>query len=85
MTLFELGKCKKDTFVFDGVDYIIKALDFLLKFKGEERKVKSKTVEHKLQFHAHDGGNLDSWIILNNLPSDKHIVDIFKTDKSNIS
>ena len=40
LTPFELEKCKNETFVFDGDDFVTKALDFLLKFKGEERKKK---------------------------------------------
>ena len=28
--------------------------------------------------HAHNGSGFDTWIILNNLPCDKHIVDIIK-------
>ena len=31
---------KNDNFVFDGDDCINEELDFLLKFKGEERKVR---------------------------------------------
>ena len=34
--------------------------------------------------HAHNGSGFDTWIILNNLPCDKHIVDIIKNGKSNI-
>ena len=32
--------------------------------------------------HAHNGSGLDSWVILNNLRYDKHIVDIIKNGKS---
>ena len=32
--------------------------------------------------HAHNGSGFDTWIILNNLPRDKHIVDIIKNGKS---
>ena len=39
-TLEELNKCKKDTLVFDGDIGIISALDFCLKLKGEERRVR---------------------------------------------
>ena len=31
--------------------------------------------------HAHNGSGFDTWIILNNLPCDKHIVDISKNGK----
>ena len=52
-----------------------------MKFKGEERKVKNRIVELNLQLHAHNGSGFDTWIILNNLPCDKHIVDITKNGK----
>ena len=57
---------------------ISNALVFLLKFKGEKRKVKNKTVEYALQLYAYNGSGFDIWIILQNLPCDKHIVDIIK-------
>ena len=83
LTPYELEKCKKDTIVFDGDACVEKALDFCLKLKGEERKtVNIKIVEYNLQLHAHNGSGFDTWIILNNLRCDKHIVgDIIKNGK----
>ena len=83
----ELEKCKQDTIVFDGEDCIDKALDYCLKLKGEERKTaNNKVVEYSLQLHAHNGSGFDNWIILNNLPCNKHIVgDIIKNGKGIIS
>ena len=49
--------------------------------KGEERKVKNKIVEYNLQLHAHNGSGFDTWMILNNLPCDKHIVAFIKNGK----
>ena len=78
----ELEKCRKDTIAFDGDNCVEKALDFCLKLKGDERKVKNKIVEYNLQMHAHNGSAFDSWIILNNLPCDKNIVgDIIRNGK----
>ena len=77
----ELEKSIKDTIAFAGDNCIANALDYLLRLKGEERKVKNKVVEYNLQMHAHNGSGFDSWIILNNLPCDKHIVDIIKNGK----
>ena len=78
----ELDKCRKDTIAFDGVDCINNALDYCLKLKGEERMVKNKIVEYNLQLHAHNGSGFDTWIIINNLRCDKHIVgDIVKNGK----
>ena len=42
LSQYELENCRNDTFVFDGDDCIVKALDFLLKLKNEECKVKNK-------------------------------------------
>ena len=72
----ELEKPIKDTMAFEGDKCISNALDFLLKVKGEERKVKNKIVEYNLQLHVHIRSGFDTWIILNNLDCDKHIVNI---------
>ena len=77
----ELKKSIDDTIAFAGDNCISNALEFCLKLKGEERKVKNKIVEYNLQMHAHNGSGFDTWIILNNLPCDKHIVDIIKNGK----
>ena len=60
----KMKKCENDTLLFVGYDCITKALDFLLKFKGEERKVKNKIVECILQLHGHNASAFDTWIIL---------------------
>ena len=79
----ELQKSIKDTIVFAGEKCISNALDYLLKLKGEERKTaNNKIVEYNLLLHAHNGSGFDTWIILNNLPCDRHIVgDIIKNGK----
>ena len=78
----ELQKSIKDTIAFSGDDCINNAQDYLLKLKGEERKVNNKIVEYNLQMHAHNGSSFDTRIILNNLPCDRHIVgDIIKNGK----
>ena len=71
-----LQKSIKDNIAFAGDNWINNALDFCLKLKGEERKVKNKIVEYNLQMHSHNGSGFDTWIVLNNLPCDKHIVNI---------
>ena len=62
----ELQKSINDTISFAGENCVGNALDVLLKFKGEERKVNNKIVEYNLQMHAHNGSGFDTWIILNN-------------------
>ena len=79
----ELQKSIKDTIAFAGDKCINDALDFCLKLKAEEFKVKNKLVEYNLQMYAQNGSGFDTWIILNNFPCDKHIVgDIIKNGKS---
>ena len=73
-----MKKSVDDTITFAGDNCFGDALDFCLKLKGVERKIKNKIVEYNLQMHAHNGSRFDTWISLNNLPCDKHIVDIFK-------
>ena len=82
LTPSELEKCRKDTIAFDGVNCVEKALDFCLKLLGEEYKdKKGKILEYNLQLHAHNGSRFDTWIVLNNLPCDKRIVNILKNGK----
>ena len=77
----ELEKSIKDTIAFAGDKCISNALDYCLKLKGDERQNKNKIVENNLQLHAHNGSGFDTWIILNNLDCDKHIVNIIKNGK----
>ena len=81
----DLQKSTKDTRAFAGDNCIGNALDFCLKLKGEGRKVKNEIVDYNLQMHAHNGSGFDTWIVLNNLPCDKLIVDIIKNGKGIIS
>ena len=85
LTQEELKKSIDDTVDFARDNCINNALDICLKLKGQERKVKNEIVEYNLQMHAHNGPGFDTWIILNNLPCDKHIVDIIKNGKGIIS
>ena len=77
----ELQKSIDDTIAFAGDNCIGNALDFCSKLKGDERKVKNKIVENNLQMHAHNGSGFNTWIVLNILPCDKHLVDIIKNGK----
>ena len=81
----ELQKSINDNIAFSGDDCINNALDYLLKLKVEEKKVKIRIVGYNLQLHAHNGSGFDTWVILNNLPCDRHIVNIIKNGKGIIS
>ena len=54
LTTDVLENCRKYTIAFDGDNCVEKALDFCLKLKGEEGKLKNKIVEYNLQLHAHN-------------------------------
>ena len=81
----ELQKSIKDTIAFAGDNCINNALDYSLKLKGDEVKLKNEIVGYNLQMHAHIGSSFDTSIILKNLRCDKHIVDITKNGKGVIS
>ena len=83
-TFEEIEKSKEDTIAFSGDKCISVALDFCLKLKGEELKIRNKVVEHNLQMHAHNGSGFDARIILNILHCDKCIVDVIKNGKGKI-
>ena len=67
--------------MFAGEKCFETVLDFCLKLKGDERKVKNEVVEYNLQLHAPNGSGFDTWFKLNNLSCDKHIVNIIKNGK----
>ena len=77
----ELQKSINDTTAFAGDKCIGNALDFCLRIKGDELRVKNNIVEYNSQMHAHNGSGFATWIVLNDLPCDKHIVDIIKNGK----
>ena len=85
LTPYEIDKCRKDTHVFDGEDGIGKALHCLLKFTGDERNIKNKSVEKTLHLHAHNGLGFDTWKSSSNLPCDKRNNDIKKNGKGIVS
>ena len=58
LTPYEIEKCKKDILAFEGDDCVSRASDFLLKIKGEERKMRNKIVEYNLQLRAVNGSGL---------------------------
>ena len=67
--------------MFAGDKCIETVLEFCLKLKGDEPKLKNEVVEYNFQIHAHNGSVFDTWVVLNNLSCDKHIVNIIKNGK----
>ena len=47
--------------------------------------MKNRIVVYNLHLHAHHGSVFNTWIILNNSPCDKHIVDFIKNGEGIIS
>ena len=81
----ELQKSINDTIAFMGDECIDKVLDYCLKLRRDEKKLNNRVISYNLQLHAHNGSGFDTWIILNNLRCDRHIVDIIKNGKGIIS
>ena len=53
LTPYELDKCKKDTIAFDGANCFNNVLDFCLKLRGEERKVKKTNFSKTIYNYTH--------------------------------
>ena len=81
LTQEEIDWCIKDTIVFSGDKCVSNAVDFVLKFKGEKRKVKNRIVKQNLQRRPHNGSGFDTRISLIYLPCDKRNIDINKIGK----
>ena len=74
----EYQKCLNDCVIFKGIDCINEMLDHVLSFKGEPKKVKNKFVEYNLYLIAHNGSGFDSYVVLNNLPQWRSVVELIK-------
>ena len=60
-------------------------LDHVLFFTGEPEKVKKKTVEYNLYSIAHNESGLDCYVVLNNLPQWRNVVELIKNGAGIIS
>ena len=85
MTQREYEKCRKDCVVFKGTDSINKFLDYVLRFKGEVKKVKNKFFNYNLYLLVHKGPGFDSYIVLNKLPQCRTVVSLIKNGSGNLS
>ena len=81
----EYQKCLNDCVVFKGNDFINDMLDHVSSFKGEPKKVKNKIVEYNLYLIAHNGSGFDSYVVLNNLPQWRSVVNLNKNGARIIS
>ena len=53
-------------------------LDHVLSLKGESKKVNKKIVEYNLYLIAHNGSGFDSYVVLNNLPQWRNVVNLIQ-------
>ena len=73
-----------DCVVFKGIDCINELLDHVLSFRVESKKIK-KIVEYNLYLIAHNGTGFDSYVLLNNLPQRRSVVESIKNGAGFIS
>ena len=69
-------KCRKECIVFKGTDSINEMSDYVLQFKGESKRIKSKIVKYNLYLLTHTGSGFDSYVILNYLPQWRTVVSL---------
>ena len=81
----EYQKSLNDCFVFKGTDCNNEMLDHVLSFKGEPKQINYRIVEYNLYLIAHNGIGFDSYVVLNNLPQWRSIVDFIKNGADIVS
>ena len=74
---------KRGTTVFEGTNSLNSLLDWIVILKRESRKAKYKTVELDLKSMVHIGPAFDTYIVLDNLPTWRRIVNVKKTVNAN--
>ena len=60
-------------------------LDHVLSFKGAVKKVNNKTVEYNLYLIPQNGSSFDSYVVLNNLPQWRSVVNLIKKEAGIVS
>ena len=79
ITETEYQNClNNDCVVFNGSDCFNEMLDHILEFKGEAKKDTNKIVEYNLDLIAHNESDCDSFVVLNNLPQWRSVVNLIK-------
>ena len=75
----------KDGVVFKGIDYNNETLAHVLSFRGEHTKVNNKIVQYNLYLIACNGSGFDSYVVLNNLPQWRSVVNSIKNGAGIVS
>ena len=78
ITQREYEKCRKDCIFFKGTNSIYEMLDYVLQFKGEAKKFNNKIVKYNLYLFSHKGSGFDSYVVLNNPPHWRTVVNLIK-------
>ena len=60
-------------------------LDYVLKFKGEAKRINNKNVEYSLYLLAHKGSGFDSYVVLNKLPQGRTVVSLINIGSGFVS
>ena len=60
-------------------------LDHILQFKEETKKVNNKNVKYNLYILAHNGSGFDSYVVINNLPQWRTVVNLRKNESGIVS
>ena len=70
---------------FKGLDIFKEILDYILQFKGEAKRIKNKTVKYSLHLRALKRIGFDSYVVLNNLPQWRTVVNLIKNGAGVVS
>ena len=60
-------------------------LDYVLQYKGEQKRINNKIVKYNLYLIAHKGSAFDSYVVLNNLPQWRTVVSLIKNGSGIVS
>ena len=72
---------KKDTIVFEVIGCINVMIYCIVTLKGKPRKTRDKILEYQLLLMAHYCSAFDTYIVLNNLPIRRKIVNVIRKAK----
>ena len=78
-------KCLKVCVVFKETDCNNEMLDHVLSFEGETKKINIEIVEYNLYSIAHNGSSFDSYVVLNNIPQWRSVVNLNKNGAAIVS
>ena len=85
ITKLENEKCKNDCIVFKGLDNINERLNNVLQFKEEPKRTNSKIVKNNIYLIAHKGNGFDGYVLLNDLPQWRTVVNLIKNGSGFVS